>query len=61
MEKEKNNIVLFSDAKYVPEALENDDSKDKTNLKLSRTIGEVIARHGINTTLQWIPGHTNIQ
>ena len=32
--------------------------KDKTIWKLSRTNGEVIAAHGINITLQWIPGHT---
>ena len=60
-EKEKNDIVIFSDAKSVLEALENDDSKDKTIRKLSRTIGEVIADHSINITLQWIPGHINIQ
>merc|ERR1711923_34201 len=51
-EKEKNDIVIFSDAKSVLEALENDDSKDKTIRKLSRTIGEVIADHSINITLQ---------
>ena len=61
MEKEKNDIVIFSNSKSVFEALENDDLKDKTIRKLSRTIGEVIADHSINITLQWIPGHINIQ
>ena len=37
MEKEKNNIVIFQDAKSVFEALENDDLKDMTIQKLSRT------------------------
>ena len=58
MEKEKN-MTIFSDIKSVLEALENNDSKDKD--KPTRTIGDVIASHGINITLQWIPGYTNIQ
>ena len=60
-EKETDDIVIFSDAKSVLEALENENSKDQTIRKLSRTIGNVIADHNINITLQWIPGHTNIQ
>ena len=60
-EKEIDDIVIFSDAKSVLEALENENSKDQTIRKLSRTIGNVIADHNINITLQWIPGHTNIQ
>ena len=59
--REIDDIVIFSDAKSVLEALENENSKDQTIRKLSRTIGNVIADHNINITLQWIPGHTNIQ
>ena len=50
MEKEKNDIIF----KYVFEALETHDWKDKK-------IGEVIAAYGTNITLQWIPGDTNIR
>ena len=58
--KQRNNIVIFSDAKSVLEALNNEDPNDKTIRKLSRTISNFIAAHSVNITLQWIPGHTNI-
>ena len=58
--KPRNNIVIFSDAKSVLEALGNEDLKDMTIRKLSRNISNVITAHTIDITLQWIPGHTNI-
>ena len=58
--KQSNNIVIFSDAKSVLEALRNEDLKDMTIRKLTRTISNFIAAHTVDITLQWIPGHTNI-
>ena len=58
-EKETDDIAIFSDAKSVLEAFENENSKDQMIRKLS--LGNVIADHNINITLQWIPGHINIQ
>ena len=55
------NVPSINDDKSVLEALENDNSKDKAIQKLSRIIGEVIANHGINITLQSVPRHTNVQ
>ena len=58
--KERSNIVFFSDAKSVLQALENDDSKDPVIRNLSWTLSDFIKTHDIDITLQWIPGHTNI-
>ena len=56
----KSNIVIFTDALSVLQALENDTGKDKLILNLSQTIGNVISTHVVDITLQWIPGHTQI-
>ena len=58
--KQRNNIIIFSDAKSVLEALRNEDLNDMTIRRLSRTISDFIAAHTVDITLQWIPGHTNI-
>ena len=58
--KERKNIVFFSDAKSVLQALENDDSKDPVIRKLSWTISDFINTHEVDIYLQWIPGHTDI-
>ena len=57
----KTNIVILSDAKSVLQALANEIAKDPVIKKLTLTISEMIATHGIQVTLQWIPGHCNIK
>ena len=57
---DKSNIVVFTDAMSVLQALESDSGKDKAINELSSSIGLMIDTHGVNIYLQWIPGHTNI-
>ena len=58
--KPQNNIVIFSDAKSVLQALES-GKIDNTSVKtLSKTIDGFITDHSVELTLQWIPGHANI-
>ena len=55
------NIVILSDAKSVLQALDNETAKDPVIRNLALTISEMITTHGIQVTLQWIPGHCNIK
>ena len=50
--KQSTNIVIFSDAKSVLEALRNEDIKDMTIRKPTRTISDFIATHTVDITLQ---------
>ena len=50
--KPRNNIIIFSDAKSVLEALGNEDLKNVTIRKLTRNTSNVITAHTIYITLQ---------
>ena len=56
----KSNIVIFTDALSVLQALENSTSKDNKINNLSAVIGQLINTHTVDITLQWIPGHVQI-
>ena len=58
--EKKSNIVIFTDALSVLQALENDTCKDKKINTLSAVIGQLINTHTVDITLQWIPGHVQI-
>ena len=57
----RTDLVVFSDAKSVLQALENLNDKDPVIRSLAETISSLITTHQVNVTLQWIPGHSNIQ
>ena len=59
--KAKKDIVVFSDAKSVLQALESGKFDNSTIRELMKTTDCLIAEHGVKLTLQWIPGHVNIQ
>ena len=56
----KTDLVIFSDAKSVLQAIENANEKDSVIRNLSQDISNIITAHNIKVTLQWIPGHSNI-
>ena len=56
----KTDLVIFSDAKSVLQAIDNTNEKDQVIRNLSQDISNIIVAHNINVTLQWIPGHSNI-
>ena len=58
---QKANIVIFSDAKSVLQALETRDDKSPLIRKLAKIISDVSVVHSIKITLQWVPGHCNIK
>ena len=49
---QKKYLVIFSDAKSVLQALENNDDKDPLIRKLAQTISDVSAVHSMKITLQ---------
>ena len=59
--KAKKDIVVFSDAKSVLQALESGKFDNSTIRELMKTTDCLITEHGVKLTLQWIPGHVNIQ
>ena len=59
--KAKKDIVVFSDAKSVLQALDSGKHNNLTIKNLIKTIDCLLTDHDINLTLQWIPGHVNIQ
>ena len=56
----QNNVVIFSDAKSVLQALEHGKSDNLTTKSLANTIDNFLSAHTVELTLQWIPGHVNI-
>ena len=58
--EKKGNIVIFTDAMSVLQALNNNSCKDKKISNLSAVIGQLINTHAVEITLQWIPGHVQI-
>ena len=59
-EKEKHNIVIFSDSSSALEALQHLPYKSKLLSSTAIDIHNLISAHSIQITLQWIPGHTDI-
>ena len=59
-QEKRKDIVVFTDAMSVLQALENYSIKDRKIILLSKTISRIISLHAIKVTLQWIPGHTDI-
>ena len=57
----RTDLVVFSDAKSVLQALENLNDKDPVIRNLSDAISNLITTHQVKVTLQWIPGHSSIQ
>ena len=57
----RTDLVVFSDAKSVLQALENLNDKDPVIRSLADTISCLITSHQVKVTLQWVPGHSNIQ
>ena len=58
--KAKKDIVVFSYAKSVLQALDRGKFDNVTIRELTKTIDCLITDHAIKITLQWIPGHVNI-
>ena len=56
----QTDLVIFSDAKSVLQAIENANEKDLVIRNVSQNISNIITAYNINVTLQWIPGHSNI-
>ena len=59
-ESTKTNIVIFSDALSVLQAVENENNKSLTIRKVTTTVGEIISAHGVEITFQWIPSHVDV-
>ena len=60
-QKEKSDIVIFSDSMSVLEALRNTHQDNIAVRQTAQAIHDIIAAHNTHITLQWIPGHTDIQ
>ena len=58
--KEKNNIVIFTDAKYVLQSLEGSSSSDAKIKDIIYIADKLITSYNVEVTLQWIPGHVGI-
>ena len=56
----KKDVVIFTDAMSVLQALENYNIKDRKINNLSLLISQVTTSNDIDITLQWVPGHTNL-
>ena len=53
--------LVFLDTNSVLQALDNSNDKDPVIRSLADTISCLITSHQVKVTLQWIPGHSNIQ
>ena len=58
--KDRKNVVVFTDAKSVLQALEGQNSSDPEIRRLSKNINKLITTHAVEVFLQWIPGHSGI-
>ena len=54
------NIVILTDSRFTPQALENETDANKEMIQLSRSIYHLINMHRVQIVLQWIPGHTGL-
>ena len=59
-EKEVPNLVIFSDSSSVLDAIKNESYNNKAVFEAAQAIHNLITAHNVQTTLQWIPGHTDI-
>ena len=59
-ESNPTDVIIFSDAKSVLEALQNPPYQDQITSVIALVISNLIAAHAVHVTLQWIPGHCNI-
>ena len=56
-----NNIVIFTDSLSTLQALSNfPNNTNKDICSLAQSLHNLITTHGIQITLQWIPGHEDI-
>ena len=55
------NIVIFTDGLSVLQALENANHDNSACLSLALGINRFLHSYAVDLTLQWIPGHTDIQ
>jgi ribonuclease HI len=55
------HTVIFTDGKSVLQALENSNRENPACQSLALTINTFITTFAVKLTLQWIPGHINIQ
>ena len=56
----KTNIVIFSDALSVLQAIENENTKNPIIKKMMTTVSEMISVHSVDIFFQWIPSHVDI-
>ena len=56
----QTDLVIFSDAKSVLQAIDNANESDLVIRNLTQDISNIITAHNVKVTLQWIPGHSNI-
>ena len=60
-EKSPTNIVIFTDSKSTLQALEEPNNIEQDDLfSLSMSIHEMLTSFDIKITLQWVPGHSDI-
>ena len=59
--EKKTNLVVFSDARSVLQALDICNDKDLVIRNLADSISNLITTHKVMVTLQWIPGHSRVQ
>ena len=59
--QEPNDIVIFSDSLSALKALQNPESSILGIDKLALVIDKLLTSYDIKLTLQWIPGHCNLQ
>ena len=61
-EKEPTNTVIFTDSKSTLEALENPYDNPDSNIDLlGLSIHNLLTSYNIHLTLQWIPGHSDLE
>ena len=55
------DIVIFTDESSVLQALENSSFDNSAILSLALEINRFLHSYAVDLTLQWIPGHSDIQ
>ena len=61
-EKDPTNTVIFTDSQSTLEALENPYESPNSNIDLlALSIHNLLTSYDIQLTLQWIPGHSDLQ
>ena len=60
-EKETSRIVIFSDSSSALDALKYPPYRSELLSNTALSIHQLMAAHSVQLTLQWIPGHSDIQ